>query len=137
MAAVARVAVGQADRLPPGGRGFLFLRDETGALVQVAGDRPMAADGVLGAVLAGEAEIVNDVVNDPRTNAADRGIASLVAAPLKVRGERIGVIGAASTTPVEYRAGDLKVIAAIAAITAPTLDQAAVHEAALRAASRD
>jgi len=74
---------------------------------------------------------VNDVAADPRTSEAERGIASLVAAPLRVRGERIGVIGTASSSPVEYKASDLKALTAIAALAAPTLAQAAAHEASL------
>jgi GAF domain-containing protein len=84
-------------------------------------------------VFEGEAEIVNDVAADPRTSATERGLASLVAAPLNARGERIGVLGASSLTPLEYRASDLKVLGAIASLAAPTLAQAAEHEEALRA----
>jgi len=154
--AVAAIAVREAGRLPAGGTGFLLLRDDDGVLRQVEGtvaDGSSAADsvaaiagsagagagagaGILGAVLDGEAEIVNDVTGDARSTELERGLASLVAAPLRVRGERIGVIGAGSVTPLEYRAADLKVIAAIAALTAPTIDQARTHEALLRAAGR-
>jgi hypothetical protein len=38
--------------------------------------------------------------------------------------------------PVEYRAADLKVLGAIAALAAPTIDQARAHEAVLRTAGR-
>jgi GAF domain len=122
--AVAAVAIEEASRLPTGGEGFIVLRDGP--------DRQRLGGGILGAVLEGEAEIVNDVAGDPRATATERGLASLVAAPLKVRGERIGVIGSGSTTPVEYRASDLKVLSAIASLAAPTLAQAAAHEAAVR-----
>jgi GAF domain len=122
--AVAAVAIEEASRLPTGGDGFIVLRDGP--------DRQRLDGGILGAVLEGEAEIVNDVAGDPRATATERGLASLVAAPLKVRGERIGVIGSGSTTSVEYRASDLKVLSAIASLTAPTLAQAAAHEAAVR-----
>ena len=123
--AVAAVAVDEASRLPSGGEGFIVLRDGP--------DRERLDGGILGAVLDGDAEIVNDVAGDARATATERGLASLVAAPLKVRGERIGVIGTGSATPVEYRASDLKVLTAIASLAAPTLAQAAVHEAAVRA----
>jgi len=145
VAAVARVAGHEAGRLPSGGAGFILLRDRDGSgdgLV-AAGETqppvaaPRAGDGIIGSVLDGEAEIVNDVAGDARASSAERAaIGSLVVAPLKVRGRRIGVIGAASAEPIEYRAADLKVITAIAALAAPTLDQAAAHEAALRAAGR-
>jgi GAF domain-containing protein len=57
----------------------------------------------------------------------------VVAAPLRVRGERLGVIGTRSATPVEFHASDLKLLTAIASLAAPTLDQARTHEAAVRA----
>jgi hypothetical protein len=125
--AVAAVAVTEAGRLPSGGEGFIVLR---------SGPDASALDGgVLGAIAADEPEIVNDVAADPRATEAERRWASLVAAPLRVRGERLGVIGTRSATPVEYHASDLKVLSAIASLTAPTLDQAATHEAVIRAAS--
>ena len=129
---VARVAVGEASRLPTGGTGFLLVH-EAGEFAARPADGEAAfpgADpsaGILGAIFVGDGEIVNDVAADPRATEAERRIASLVAAPLQVRGERIGVIGTMSTTPLEFRASDLKVLGAIASLAAPTLDQAAVH----------
>ena len=82
----------------------------------------------------GEAEIVNDVAADPRASAADGAWASLVAVPLIAAGERLGVIGTRSATPVDFHASDLKVLVAIASLAAPTLRQAADYEAALREA---
>ena len=122
--AVAAVAVDEASKLPTGGEGFIVLRDGP--------DGAQLDGGILGAIFAGEAEIVNDVAGDPRATATERGTASLVAAPLRVRGERLGVIGTRSATPVEFHASDLKLLTAIASLAAPTLDQAATHEAALR-----
>jgi hypothetical protein len=119
--AVVAVAEGEASRLPSGGEGFVVLG--------------RAADGVLGAIGDGDAEIVNDVAADPRATDTEREWASLVAAPLRVREERLGVIGTRSRTPIEYHASDLKVLMAIAALTAPTIDQAARHEAATGSAS--
>jgi hypothetical protein len=142
--AVAAVAVREAGRMPSGGTGFLLLRTVTGGLEPTddAAAPPdglaaaWAGAGLLGSVLEGEAEIVNDVAADPRSTPAERSIASLIAAPLKVRGERIGVVGAWSDQPIEYRAADLKVLTAIAALAAPTIDQARAHEAVLRTAGR-
>ncbi len=122
--AVAAVAEAEAGRLPSGGEGFVVLRSGTAAAA--------LDSGILGAIAAGDPEIVNDVAADPRASDAEREWASLVAAPLVVRGERLGVVGTRSVTPVEYHASDARVLAAIAALTAPTLDQAATHEAALR-----
>lgn len=124
--AVVAVAIEEASRLPTGGEGFVVLRDGP--------DGAQLDEGILGAIFAGEAEVVNDVAGDPRATATERGAASLVAAPLRVRGERLGVIGTRSSAPVEYHASDLKLLSAIASLTAPTLEQAATHEAVLRGA---
>lgn len=124
--AVAEVAAEEAGRLPTGGEGFILLRG-----------RPDAEDlrvGILAAVDTGEAEIVNDIASDPRASKAEGAWASIVAVPLLASGLRLGVIGARSATPVEYHASDLKVLVAIASLTAPTLRQAEEHEAALREA---
>jgi putative methionine-R-sulfoxide reductase with GAF domain len=140
--AVARVAIAEASRLPSGGSGFVLLREHDGqrlvsrptgggALHPIADHRP--GTGILGAILAGDPEIVNDIGADPRATEAERGFASLVAAPLRVRGERIGVIGTISRDPAEFHASDLRLLGAIASLAAPSLDQAAVHEAVIRA----
>jgi hypothetical protein len=124
--AVVDVAVQEAGRLPAGGEGFVILRDGPGG--------EQLADGLLGAIFAGEAEVVNDVAGDHRSSAPEQAaMASVVAAPLRVRGERLGVIGTRSATPVEFHASDLKLLTAIASLAAPTLDQARTHEAAVRA----
>ena len=76
---------------------------------------------------------MNDIAADPRATESERQFASLVAAPLRVRGERIGVIGTISRDPIDYHASDLRLLTAIASLAAPTFDQAAVHETAVRA----
>jgi putative methionine-R-sulfoxide reductase with GAF domain len=141
LADVTAVAAAEASRLPSGGVGFVLLEDpETNWLlphpVSENGGGPIpevsAAEGVLGAVFAGDPEIVNDVAADPRASATERSIASLVAVPLKVEGARLGLIGTVSTTPLEFHAGDLKVLTAIAALTAPAVSQAQRYETATR-----
>lgn len=139
--AIAAVAVAEAGRLPSGGMGFVLLlsedrsqltaRPSSGEAAPILEHDP--ADGILGAILEGDPEIVNDVASDPRATALERAFASLVAAPLRVRGERIGVIGTISRDPVEYHASDLRLLGAIASLAAPTFDQAAALAAALRA----
>jgi hypothetical protein len=139
--AVARVAVAEASRLPSGGTGFVLLRERAGdrlearpageaTLHPIADHRPGV--GILGAILAGDPEIVNDIAGDPRATDSERTFASLVAAPLLVRGERIGVIGTISRESIDYHASDLRLLAAIASLAAPTFEQAAVHETVLR-----
>ena len=138
---VAAVAVSEASRLPSGGVGFLLLADDvartlsprpTGDDVNRVFPTAPASAGILGAVFGGDPEIVNDVAADPRATDAERAIASLVAAPLKVEGVRFGVIGTASKERVDFQAGDLKVLTAIAALTAPAVSQALRYESATR-----
>ncbi len=135
--AVARVAIAEAGRLPSGGRGFVRLRRGADGPLEIRpsdDDTTPAVDGgagILGAILVGDPEIVNDIAADPRATAAERAFASLVAAPLRVRGQRLGLIGTISRQPLEFHASDLRLLDAIASLAAPTFEQAAVHEAAL------
>jgi hypothetical protein len=139
--AIALVAVAEASRLPSGGSGFVMLLDADGSHltahpVGAGASSPIVehdpTTGIVGAVLAGDPEIVNDISGDPRATAVERAFASLVAAPLRVRGERIGVIGTISRDPIEFHASDLRLLGAIASLAAPTFDQAS----ALRASGR-
>ena len=128
--AVCRPAVAGSSACAAGPNGPLEIRPSDD-------DAEPAVDpgaGILGAILAGDPEIVNDIAADPRATAAERGFASLVAAPLRVRGERLGIIGTISREPVEFHASDLRLLGAIASLAAPTFEQAAVHEAALSTA---
>jgi putative methionine-R-sulfoxide reductase with GAF domain len=136
LASVSRTLVEEASRLPAGGAGFLVIAEAGGELRGVSGGDhgPIAAatfgQGIVGAVAASAAaEEVNDVVADPRATPSERVFASLIAAPVVSRGRTLGVLGAASRTPVEYQAADLKLLAAIAAIAGPALAQVRVDAA--------
>jgi GAF domain-containing protein len=142
--AVVEAALAEVNRIPGGGVGFVLLGGSVGGGL-TAPDRvppgPISAvgsgEGILGAIAAGaDAEIVNDVAADGRARGDERSVASFIAAPLRAREESIGVIGAATTEPHEFRASDLKVLSAIAALTGPAIDQARVREAAVRAGVR-
>jgi hypothetical protein len=125
--AVGRIAVGEASKLPGGGSGFLLVADRTdGELRPVVDDvglgKALSGTGIVGAIASSAvAEEVNDVAADGRASAAERGFASLIAAPVVARGSTLGVLGAASRTRVEYQAADLKLLAAIAAIVGPAI----------------
>lgn len=128
---VAAIVIAEASRLPGGGAGFLLAADPSGELRPI-GDSDVepagGLDGIVGAVLAtGVAEEVNDVASDPRATTTERTFASVIAAPVISRGRTIGVLGAASPTPVVYAASDLKLLAAIAAIAGPALAAALVQ----------
>lgn len=130
--AIGRLAMAEASKLPAGGSGFLLVGDgELEAIGEgggpdaaaLSGSRPGV--GIVGSIAASAvAEEVNDVAGDPRATAAERAFASLIAAPVVARGRTLGVLGAASRSPAEYQAADLKLLAAIAAIVGPAIAQA-------------
>ncbi|HET7030768.1 MAG TPA: GAF domain-containing protein [Candidatus Limnocylindrales bacterium] len=130
--AIGRIAVAEASKLPAGGTGFLVVGDGSLRATGLGpGGEPATLDavevgaGIVGSIAASAiAEEVNDVAGDPRASEAERRFASLIGAPVVARGRTLGVLGAASRTPVEYQAADLKLLAAIAAIAGPALAQA-------------
>jgi hypothetical protein len=108
--AVARVAVDEA-AAADGRRGFVRLREDADAAARRPADRRRLRSrrgrpaGILGAILVGDAEIVNDVAaRSPGDAMRSAGLRRSWRAPLRVRGERIGVIGTLSREPVEYHA---------------------------------
>jgi GAF domain-containing protein len=140
VAAVAGAALAEVNRLPGDGVGFILVGDATsGGLTTPEGLLPgpisdiAIDDGIIGAIAAGGAEIVNDVAADPRGAGVERDWSALICAPLRARGTPIGVVGAATSTPHEYRSGDLKVLEAIAALTGPAIDTALDRASARRA----
>jgi putative methionine-R-sulfoxide reductase with GAF domain len=125
---VASIAIEEAGRLAAGGAGFVLVASPDGEAHPVGTGavdwtvRP--GEGVLGAVLVSAvAEEVNDLATDPRTTPAETALASIITAPLVARGRTLGLLGAASTTPIAYQAADLKLVSAIAAIAGPALAQ--------------
>lgn len=136
VAAIGQAALAEVNRLPGDGVGFLLLGGSPGGGFTTPGGVPIGSlvdvgvgDGIVGSLGDGEPAIVNDLAADPRASADERELSSLLVAPLRSRGAVIGVIGTATTEPHEYRAADLKVLAAIAALTGPAIDQAQVREA--------
>jgi len=139
---IAAIAVEHAGRLPAGGDGFLLFAGPDGILRSVGGEpAPITeahpGEGIVGSVaVSATAEEVNDVAADGRAAIGESAFASVICAPLVARGITLGVLGAASMTPVEYRGADLKLLAAVAAIVGPALAQAnAVATAPAPAAS--
>jgi GAF domain-containing protein len=143
VAAIGQAALSEVNRLPGRGVGFLLLRGSGDQLDTPDGVPvgPIAeatvARGIVGSLGPdSDPEIVNEPAGDERSTAAERALGALVVAPLRSRGRVVGVIGAATDEPHEYRAADLKVLAAIAALTGPAIDQARVNEDAARAGVR-
>ncbi len=140
---IVATAVAELSRLPHDARGFLLLAGAAGA----AGDGTDGADGpmtpapgadgegspitsvtsgtgIAGAVAAsGVGEYVESAADDPRATDAERAGGSLVVVPLRAGDRTIGVVGATATAGI-FRAADLKVVTAIAALAGPAIGRA-------------
>ncbi len=125
-------AVEELSRLPHDARGFLLLlhadgqlwppTDDATAGSQVRGGR--RGEGIVGAVVeAGIPELVEDASLDPRATADERAGGSLIAVPLRAGDDTIGVVGATATGG-PFRAADLKVVTAVAALAGPAIRRA-------------
>ena len=136
VAAIGQAALAEVNRLPGDGVGFVLLGGSPSSGLTTPDGVPVGpvadigvGDGIVGTLGDGEPAIVNEPSSDPRASADERRLGALIVAPLRARGATIGVIGAATTEAHEYRAADLKVLAAIAALTGPAIDQAQTREA--------
>jgi class 3 adenylate cyclase/putative methionine-R-sulfoxide reductase with GAF domain len=86
-------------------------------------------DGIAGnVILHGNAEIVNDVLADPRYIDRKNGIRSMICAPLKTKDRSIGVINLSSDDPVFYKAADLKLLTTLASQAASAIENAILHK---------
>ncbi len=85
--------------------------------------------GIIGSVVqTGRAEIVNDVLSDPRYVESENQIGSLICAPLKIRDQVIGVINLSSQSPIEYTSADLKLLTTLASQAASAIENAIRHQ---------
>ncbi len=142
---IASTATAELGRLPHDARAFLLLVDDAGDLRPVAGargpDGPIrearAGAGIVGVAAAdGVAELVEDAAADGRATATERSAGSLVVAPLRAADATIGVLGATSTSG-PFRASDLKVVTAIAALAGPAIARALADDGAGRGGRRE
>lgn len=131
---IVETAVTELSRLPHGARGFLLLEDGggEGVLRPAPGadgsgspvDGALTGEGVVGTVVAtGVPELLEEAGTDPRATEEERAGGSLVAVPLRAGDRTIGVLGATATGGV-FRAADLKVVTAIAALAGPAIGRA-------------
>jgi hypothetical protein len=130
--AIVGTAVAELSRLPNDARGFLLLAGADGELRTPKGAEatggPVTAgqmgEGIVGTIAAtGAAELVEDAAGDPRASDSERRAGTLVAAALRAGERTIGVVGATGTGGV-FRATDLKVVTAIAALAGPAIGRA-------------
>lgn len=125
---IVETAVLELGRLPNGALGFVFLLDPDGTLAPPSGmdqdgtiTRARVGEGIVGAVAkAGVAELVERTMDDPRATPEERTVGTLVVAPLRSDERTIGVVGAGGFGGV-FRAADLKVVTAIAALAGPAI----------------
>lgn len=140
--AIVDTAVAELSRLPNDARGFVLLAGPGGALSAPEGAEstggPVTAgrvgEGIVGAIVAaGGAELVEDAAADPRASGEERQAGTLVAACLRSGDRTIGIVGATGTGGV-FRAADLKVVTAIAALAGPAIGRALAADGAPGAA---
>jgi transcriptional regulator with GAF, ATPase, and Fis domain len=129
---IVETAVAELSRLPNDARGFLLLLHPDGRMVAPPGagetggpiEEARSGAGIIGAVVAaGSAELVENPATDPRATPVEQGVQTVVAAPLRADDRTIGVVGATGTGGV-FRAADLKVVTAIAALAGPAIGRA-------------
>jgi transcriptional regulator with GAF, ATPase, and Fis domain len=143
---VVRVALEEANRLIAGTSGAVMLLDEeTGMLTTILAfgqedglqESVRPGEGIIGSIArTARAEIVNDVLSDPRPAEGVGQVASLVCAPLKPKQKVAGVILIGNREPVTYTAADLKLLSTIASQAAPAIDNALLYANEMEAARR-
>jgi len=90
-------------------------------------------EGIAGAVaLTGKAEIINDVLSDPRYTPGPNPVSSLMCAPIKIKNRILGVINVSNKEPVQYSAADLKLLNALASQAAVAIENAILHQNKLK-----
>jgi two-component system, NtrC family, sensor kinase len=128
---IVETSVAELSRLPHDARGFLLLADQ-GILRPAPGalgeggpvTEARLGIGIVGTVAAsGVAELVDDATADDRATADERAGGSVVAVPLRSGDRTIGVVGATAADG-PFRAADLKVVTAIAALAGPAIGRA-------------
>ena len=129
---IVATATSELDRLPFDAHGFLLLLSADGSLRPApgleAGNAAVTVarldEGIVGSVAgAGIAELVEDAATDDRATPVERTCGSVVAAPLRADDRTIGVVGATAAGGA-FRAADLKVVQAIAALSGPAIGRA-------------
>jgi sigma-B regulation protein RsbU (phosphoserine phosphatase) len=142
---VARLTLQEARHLIAASNGaIMLLEPESGALTTVAGFGDVLpqlsslgrGEGIVETITrSGIAEIVNDVLADPRGLTDDSGIRALLVAPLKVGESVIGVIALANAASDAYTAADLKLLNTLALQTATAIENARLFERTVQAAT--
>ncbi|MEJ2115917.1 MAG: ATP-binding protein, partial [Gammaproteobacteria bacterium] len=136
---VIQVALSEATRLIHATSGLVMLdenfKEDNPSLMHYGPDEDFQNSHLLAKTIleisdhSNKAEIVNDLDSDPRFANVPHELHSLVWAPLKIKGETLGIIMLGHEgVNNEYVARDLGLLNTIASQTAPAIDKAANYE---------
>jgi GAF domain-containing protein len=154
ISAISESALAQAKRLIPASHGAVLIREGAASALQVTAAFSGAVDGsnqamvflrsdspfVASVLERGTAEIVNDCASDPRTLDSEKGLNSLIIAPLRTGQSTVGIIVLANANEcAAYSAANLKLLNTIGLQTGTAIRNAIlcaemVDSAAARAA---
>ena len=88
-----------------------------------------AVTGIVGRILeSGQAEIVNNVKNDPSFIQGYLPISSLICAPIYSKGKVIGVLNISHQEPINYMSQDLKFVIHITSLASSAIENALMHK---------
>lgn len=90
-------------------------------------------EGIAGFVaLSGKAEIINDVLSDPRYVPGPNPVSSMICVPIKIKSRILGVINVSNKKPVQYTAADLKLLNTLASQAGVAIENAILHQNKLK-----
>ncbi|OGW22329.1 MAG: hypothetical protein A2X55_09595 [Nitrospirae bacterium GWB2_47_37] len=135
---VAKLVIDETKKFIDGsGTSLKLLNEETGELETITScgnecnaHTTAAPDkGIEGSIFTtGKAEIVNDVLADPRYVAGENKVSSMICAPLKIKDKVIGTIKISSENPINYTAEHLKLLNTIASQAAAAIENARLYD---------
>ncbi len=136
---VAKLVIDEAMRSIKGTSASVILLDEVTGKFEIISEFGSEYDGKTSLVpgksiagnvfINGKAEIVNDVLSDPRYIKGNKKVNSMICAPLKTNDRTIGVIKISSDTTVHYTAADLKLLTTLASLTASAIENSRIYKA--------
>ena len=135
---VIQLVVEEAQKLIEATNVSVMLLNEETATLEIISERGQEYNqktglrlglGIAGHVmLSGQAEIVNDVLSDPRYIQRSPETRSLICAPLTTQKGTIGAIEISNSQPTDYTAQDLKLFSALASQAAAALENALLYQ---------
>ena len=139
---VGRLVLEEASRLIEATSGSLMLLNESNGLFEIIAafgpeserKAPIGkGKGVAGDVaLTTTAEVINDVWSDSRFIPGEHPIKALICAPLKIQERVLGVMNISNSQPIQYTAGELKLVTTLASQAAAAIDNVRLHEYKLK-----